>query len=275
MILAAGRHASRDRPCGLDGQIDHFESNGEITMKGSVIFAASLLFAVVALAQAPAPKKSGIEAKGYTWNAQEGEKIEALKKKGDVKNGEEVYEVCGACHLPSGAGRPDGTFPQLAGQHSTVLIKQMADIRAGLRDNPTMYPFAKVLTDPQELADASAYINSLGIPLDHGKYEGKDAAKQIADGKVLYEKQCKECHGANGQGNKEKFYPVIAGQHYKYLLRQMTEIRDGKRRNANPDMVKVIKPYTNDQLVAISAYQSSLSMPGAMCKAGAKTRKKK
>jgi cytochrome c553 len=49
----------------------------------------------------------------------------------------------------------------------------------------------------------------------------------------------------------------------------MTEIRDGHRRNANPDMVKVIKPYTNDQLVAISAYQSSLSMPGSMCKAGA------
>ena len=57
------------------------------------------------------------------------------------------------------------------------------------------------------------------------------------------------------------------------LLRQMTEIRDGHRRNANPDMVKVIKPYTNDQLVAISAYQSSLVMPGNMCKpkAGAST----
>jgi cytochrome c553 len=158
----------------------------------------------------------------------------------------------------SGAGRPDGTFPQLAGQHTTVLIKQMADIRMGLRDNPTMYPFAKEMTDPQDLADTSAYIQSLCIPVDHGKYEGADAAKQIAAGKELYEKQCKECHGANGEGVKEKFYPVIAGQHYKYLLRQMTEIRDGHRRNANPDMVKVIKPYTNDQLVAISAYQASL-----------------
>jgi hypothetical protein len=65
---------------------------------------------------------------------------------------------------------------------------------------------------------------------------------------------------------------VLAGQHYKYLLRQMTEIRDGHRRNANPDMVKVIKPYTNDQLVAISAYQASLTMPGSMCKAGAAAR---
>lgn len=234
-----------------------------------LMFASSAIFA-----GPPAPKQAGIEAKDYKWNAQEGEKIEALHKKGDVKQGKEDYEVCGACHLPSGAGRPDGTFPQLAGQHTTVLIKQMADIRAGLRDNPTMYPFAKELVDPQALANASAYIQSLCIPLDHGKYEGKDAVLQIATGKDLYEKQCKECHGTNGEGNKEKFYPVIAGQHYKYLLRQMTEIRDGHRRNANPDMVKVIKPYTSDQLVAISAYQASLTMPGAMCKPKAGGKKK-
>ena len=236
-------------------------------MKKLIIAASLSIFALgVVHAAPPAPKKEGIEGKDYKWNAQEGEKVEALQKKGDKKNGQEAYEVCGACHLPSGAGRPDGTFPQLAGQHTTVLIKQMADIRAGLRDNPTMYPFAATLTDPQELADVAAYIEGLCIPVEHGKYEGADAALQIAKGKELYEKQCKECHGANGEGAKEKFYPVIAGQHYKYLLRQMTEIRDGHRRNANPDMVKVIKPYTNEQLVAISAYQSSLSMPGSMCK---------
>jgi cytochrome c553 len=238
-------------------------------------FAAALIPTTAALAGPPAPKKEGIEGKDYKWNAQEGEKIEALQKKGDAKAGKEGYEICGACHLPNGAGRPDGTFPQLAGQHTTVLIKQMADIREGLRDNPTMYPFAKELTDAQELANVSAYIEKLCIPVDHGMYEGPDAVKQVAAGKDLYEKQCKECHGANGEGLKEKFYPVIAGQHYKYLLRQMTDIRDGKRRNANPDMVKIIKPYTNEQLVAISAYQSSLVMPGNMCKPKAGAAKKK
>jgi cytochrome c553 len=79
----------------------------------------------------------------------------------------------------------------------------------------------------------------------------------------------------NGEGDKAKFYPVIAGQHYKYLLRQMTEIRDGKRRNANPDMVKIIKKYDDKQLVAISAYQASLVMPGNMCKPKAGAAKKK
>lgn len=242
-------------------------------MKNMLALAMTIaLLPAVAFAGPPPPKAAGIESKDYQWGKMEGELKEALAKKGDVKRGKETYEICGACHLPNGAGRPDGTFPQLAGQHTTVLIKQMADIRAGLRDNPTMYPFAKEMHEPQDLADTSAYIEKLCVPLDHGKYEGKDAALQNAKGKELYEKQCLECHGKNGEGNKEKFYPVIAGQHYKYLLRQMTEIRDGHRRNANPDMVKVIKPYTNEQLVAISAYQASLSMPGAMCKpkAGAK-----
>ena len=243
-------------------------------IKKSTVLALCVLPGFV-FAGPPAPKAGGIESKDYQWAKMEGEMKEALAVKGDAKKGEEGYEICGACHLPSGAGRPDGTFPQLAGQHTTVLIKQMADIRAGLRDNPTMYPFAATLTDPQELADAAAYIESLCIPVDHGKYEGADAAVKIAQGKELYEKQCLDCHGKTGEGQKDKFYPVIAGQHYKYLLRQMTEIRDGHRRNANPDMVKVIKPYTNDQLVAISAYQSSLVMPGSMCKPKAGATKKK
>jgi cytochrome c553 len=166
-------------------------------MKKVLVLALAIAFSpLVAIAGGPPPaKQAGIEAKDYKWNAQEGEKIEALKLKGNAKDGKEAYEVCGACHLPSGAGRPDGTFPQLAGQHATVLIKQMADIRGGLRDNPTMYPFAKEMVDAQDLANVSAYIESLCIPADHGKYEGPDAAKQqVADGKAMYEKECVECH---------------------------------------------------------------------------------
>jgi cytochrome c553 len=148
------------------------------------------LIPAFALAGPPAPRppaSSPRTTSGPRWKANSRKR---WTKKGDIKRGKETYEICGACHLPSGAGRPDGTFPQLAGQHTTVLIKQMADIRMGLRDNPTMYPFAKEMTDPQDLADTAAYIQSLCIPVDHGKYEGPDAAKQIADGKALYEKQC-------------------------------------------------------------------------------------
>lgn len=242
-------------------------------MKKAMVVALSLALApAVVFAGPPAPKKGGIEEKGYVWNAQEGEKIEALKLKGDAKNGKEAYEVCGACHLPSGSGRPDGTFPQLAGQHATVLIKQIADIRAGLRDNPTMYPFAVTLSDPQELADVSAYIQTLCIPREHGM-GSKDPAV-LAHGKGLYEKECKSCHGANGEGDSKKFYPVLAGQHYKYMLRQVTEIRDGKRRNANPDMVKIVKKYSDHDLDSVVTYMSTLTMPGTLCPEKAAGKKK-
>lgn len=244
-------------------------------MKKVLVAALTLALApAVVFAGPPAAHKGGIEEKGYVWNAQEGEKIEALKLKGDAKRGKEAYEVCGACHLPSGSGRPDGTFPQLAGQHSTVIIKQIADIREGLRDNPTMYPFAQTLTDAQELADVAQYIQTLCIPREHGM-GSKDPAV-LKHGEELYKKECTSCHGETGAGEKAKFYPVLAGQHYKYMLRQVTEIRDGKRRNANPDMVKIVKKYSDRDLDAVVTYMSTLTMPGTLCpeKGAAKSKKK-
>ena len=104
--------------------------------------------------------------------------MDALKMKGDPEEGEDYYDVCAACHLPNGWGDPAGTFPQLAGQHATVIIKQIADIRAKNRDNPTMYPFAKniegagnvgrqtaeaIEARAKALADVSAYVQTLSM----------------------------------------------------------------------------------------------------------------
>lgn len=222
--------------------------------------------ALLAHAESSVPTPTGIGIKDYPWQALAGEKNEALERKGDRKRGERLFALCRSCHLPSTGGHPDGSIPQLAGQHSSVLIKQMADIRVGVRHNPTMYPFAAVLNDPQDLADLAAYLEGLCIPLEHGQYDAQDAAQQVANGRELYEKECRVCHGPSGEGSRHKRYPVIAGQHYAYLLHQMTQIRDGQRRNADPEMVRIISKYNDDQLLAISAYQSSLVIPGKTCK---------
>jgi cytochrome c553 len=226
---------------------------------------AALAVATVASGQAP-EKSKGIESEGYKWNEMVGEKVEALHLKGDAEAGEDAYEVCGGCHLPSGAGRDDGTFPQLAGQHGTVLIKQLADIREGRRDNPIMYPFAKeALENPQGVADVAAYIQTLPIPRSNGKGPGTDLAR----GGELYKRDCVQCHGPNGEGNAEKFYPVLAGQHYAYLLRQINDIAEKRRRNANPDMVKVVETYKPEELQAVVDYMSRLEWPERQAKTGA------
>lgn len=241
-----------------------------------------VLVMAVSIALLPSPglaQWAEIEVRDYKGNTSPAEKDEALRLKGVAKAGEADYKkYCAACHLPTGRGNLDGSIPQLAGQHPTVLIKQLADIRSGQRYNPAMYPFARELAGPQALANVGAYIATLCIPLDSGKYQGPDAARQVADGKALYEKECAKCHQMNGEGNREKLYPVLAGQHYQYLLRQMTDIRDRKRLNAPPEMLEVIGKYNDTQLVAIAAYQATLTAPstmlmrsGKMCKTNPST----
>ncbi len=221
-----------------------------------MLLASSLAAAGVAGAQT-APRAKGIESKGYEWNAMNVEKVDALNLIGNPKHGKVAYEVCAACHLPNGSGRPDGSFPQLAGQHETVLIKQIADIRAGRRDNPIMVPFAMKISDAQELADVAAYLQTLPIPADNGKGPGTN----LESGEQLYRRDCIRCHGEQGEGSEEKLYPVLAGQHYEYLLRQVRDIASGRRRNANPEMVKVVQDYKDDELQAVADYLSRLRWP--------------
>ena len=272
------------------------------------------------------------------WGTHEMEALKALKLKGNVEAGFDLYDdVCINCHQEGGNGDPSGAFPQLAGQHSTVIIKQLADIRAKNRDNPTMYPFASAaaLTDSpaegaQALADVAAYIETLKMLKDNVKgpggalfilkneYEiaphkalerlekslpkpvfkklnqlknkpfktkksflkavskaiGKSNTKKhlkvilrTADwssdlklGKKLFKENCVRCHGDHGQGKYKDYYPVIAGQNYFYLMRQFSWIKGGKRRNANPDMVKQIADFNDLDLRSVLDVASRFRM---------------
>lgn len=196
------------------------------------------------------------------WMSQGGEREEALTLKPDVKNGRDVYEVCSACHMPEGWGLTDGTFPQLAGQHRTVIIKQLADIRDGHRDNPTMYPFAlpSEIGGTQAIADVSEYIAGLKMNPDNGVGKGDD----LELGKKLYADNCVRCHGANGEGDAAKYYPRIQAQHYEYLVRQYRWIKEGKRRNSNPEMVEQIKNFSDRDTLAVLDYVSRLKPPAEL-----------
>lgn len=234
------------------------------TFLSTTLAAAAFVVAGAAFAAGPAVDASTFEANKQKkeWMSEGGEREEALNLKGNAEAGRDVYEVCSACHLPEGWGQTDGTFPQLAGQHRTVIIKQLADIRDGHRDNPTMYPFAlpSEIGGTQAIADVSEYMARLKMNPDNGKGKGDD----LELGAKLYADNCVRCHGANGEGNAEKYYPRIHAQHYEYLVRQYRWIKEGKRRNSNPEMVEQIKNFSERDTLAVLDYVSRLKPPAEL-----------
>ena len=180
----------------------------------------------------------------------------ALKLTPNPDNGREVFKVCAICHLPEGWGTQDGYYPQIAGQLQSVIIKQLADIRARNRDNPTMRPFTapRLLGGPQEIADVAAYISQLPMNPENGVGSGDD----LEFGKKLFRENCEDCHGESGDGNAKKHIPSIRGQHFGYLTRQFEWIRSGRRRNADQEMEKQINRFTKREEYAVLDYVSRL-----------------
>ncbi len=174
-------------------------------------------------------------------------------------NGHKAYITCAVCHRPEGWGTLDGTYPQIAGQLRTVIIKQLADIRARNRDNPLMYPFSvpRVLGGPQNIADVAAYLAQLPMNPQNGVGPGTD----LELGAQLYRDNCVKCHGDQGQGDEQEHTPAIAGQHFNYLVRQFDAIRDGRRRNSDPKMVEQIKSFAPREEMAVLDYTSRLHPP--------------
>ena len=179
----------------------------------------------------------------------------ALQVAPNIDNGKKIYSICAVCHEPEGWGDKQGYYPQIAGQLRGVIVKQMADIRAGNRDNPTMLPFtSRNILSIQDIADVAAYLEQ--IPMN--PHNGIGPGDNLKHGEKLYRKYCTDCHGTQGEGNIEDNMPLIQGQHYAYLMRQFEWIRTNKRRNADREMVEQIEGFSESDISAIMDYVSRM-----------------
>ncbi len=213
---------------------------------------AGAVLPIAVLAQGSAP---GIETRGYVWNAPNIDVTELVHRPVDLARGKDAYRICRGCHGADGAGRAEDGYPQLAGQHRNVLIKQLIDIRAGRRDNPRMQPFVDPeVVSLEEIGDIAGYLAQLPAPRDNAKGSGK----ALKRGQRLYARDCASCHGARGEGVADRLYPAVAGQHYPYLHAQTLESRNHARRNSNPEMARLLRKYTPADIAAVSDYMSRL-----------------
>jgi len=180
----------------------------------------------------------------------------------DIEDGKSTFSICARCHLPEAWGNADGTYPQLAGQHVNVLMKQLLDIRNGTRHSSLMFPFVQQRTIGgfQELSNVVAYISTLPMNPDHSKGPWKKGTAEYKEGETLYQKNCSSCHGDNGEGNNELVYPKLQGQHFQYMSQQLGRIKSGLR-IVKPEMQAVIQNLELEQLDKAINYASYFEIP--------------
>ena len=182
----------------------------------------------------------------------------------DLRNGRVIYETCASCHLPEGWGSTDGTYPQIAGQHLNVMLKQLLDIRDGHRENALMYPFVQERTigGYQSLVDVVSYITKLPMHPQHQQGPFNDFKPEYKNGEKLYQQLCSSCHGKNAQGDNATRIPKLNGQHYPYMIRQIGLIQNGIRK-VDPTMKAIVDQLSDEQLRDIIDYVSYIPVPEA------------
>lgn len=145
----------------------------------------------------------------------------------DAAAGKPLTVVCAACHGEDGNSLVP-TFPKLAGQNHRYLLKQLKDIRSGVRPIPEMIGQLDNLTDAQLSDIAAFYAGQTQTP-------GQASQDRLDLGAKIYRAgvsetgvaACAACHGATGTGNSPAGWPMLAGQHADYIASQLRKWRTG------------------------------------------------
>lgn len=143
--------------------------------------------------------------------------------------------VCGTCHGVDG-NSTNPMFPELAGQRAWYIEQQLKEFRDHKRGDPYaiayMYGMASRLSNATIDALAKYYARQKPGP---GKPH--PAAEVAAGDKIFHQgipsqgvPACAACHGPQGLGNKQ--FPRLAGQHAKYIMKQLQAYQSNMRQSA-------------------------------------------
>ena len=174
-----------------------------------------------------------------------------------------AVRICERCHGLDGTGRGAGAFPTIAGQRSLYLYEALRAFADRRRFSGIMGTIAANLDD-RTMRDAAAYYESLparpaGQASDAAaRARGESiAARGVPDRDIP---SCAECHGPVATP-KNPAYPVLAGQHARYLVLQLElfqQRRRGGSHHANLMHVFVGR-LGADEIRDVTNYYSSLS----------------
>jgi cytochrome c553 len=209
---------------------------------------------------------ASLAASVFSVSAQEAKPVapiaEALAAAGPakpdlVKGAASYAAICVACHAVDGnSGIP--LNPKLAQQHPEYLVKQLKEFKSGLRANAIMSGFAAALSE-DDMRNIAYWLASK--PIKPGFAKDKEL---VSLGERIYrggitDRQvpaCAGCHSPNGAGIPVQ-YPRLGGQHADYVALQLTQFRDGIRKN-NLQMTQVAAKMNDREIKAVSDYIAGL-----------------
>lgn len=104
-------------------------------------------------------------------------------------------------------------------------------------------------------------ITVLGLLLA-GHASLAQVAKHPPDTMAARTQACAACHGSEGEGTDNDYFPRLAGKPSGYLFNQLLAFKEGRRRY--PPMNYLLEYQSDDYLHALAAYFSALRPPAAL-----------
>ncbi len=163
----------------------------------------------------------------------------------DMAAGEQKAAACMGCHGPKGKSS-SAQWPNLAAQQGLYLVNQLKAFKAGTRHNPMMQPMAANLSE-DDINNLAAYYSS-----QPAVSAGSDAT--LAKAGQPKAAMCLGCHGSSAEGNGQ--FPRLAGQHPNYLVKQLSNFKEGERKNGH--MQAIAGTLSDEDMKALAAYFGSL-----------------
>lgn len=192
----------------------------------------------------------------------------------DSEKGKEINGTCAACHGESGAGGKRGEYPRIAGQRAAYLEDQLKSFRARRRINIPMFPYTQERELPDEdIKEVAAYLAGIKLSTTMPTFKGDEdaltrllavdkvmiiprAEGDIANGGLIYQKDCATCHAKTGKGRGK--FPMLIGQYTNYLKKQMDAYIKGERPHDEVEIKGILNTLTEKDLQDILAYLTSI-----------------
>lgn len=187
---------------------------------------------------------------------------------GDAAAGQGKVAVCTACHADDG-NSPVPNFPKIAGLGEKYLLKQLQDIKSGVRPVPEMTGMLDPLSD-QDLEDIAAFYNTQTRQLSGAKEEKLELGESIYRGGNIHTgvAACIGCHSPSGNGNAPAGYPALGGQFADYVAKQLRAFRtaahdaedpSGRSNDGDTQVMRgVAARMTDQEISAVANYIAGL-----------------